>query len=171
MKPKQLLLGVALAAAAALAAFGDNTPQPRLAEPVARAPLAKKTAASAMAGDSKILRVQARGALIGNSADAFKAGDNAVFAAQDWTPPPPPPLPAPLPPPPKAPPLPFTYIGKSVGQGTWEVYLARGDRVYVVRDKDVIDGSYRVESIAPPLMTLTYLPLNQLQQLTIGGFD
>ncbi|MFS2020837.1 hypothetical protein ACEN88_30195, partial [Massilia sp. CT11-108] len=74
--------------------------------------------------------------------------------------------------PPTAPPLPFTFIGKSVGDGAWEVYLARGDRTYVVREKGaVIDGTYRVESIAPPVLTLTYLPLNQVQQLNIGVFD
>jgi hypothetical protein len=41
-----------------------------------------------------------------------------------------------------------------------------------VRDKGaVLDGTYRVESIAPPVLTLTYLPLNQQQQLNIGVFD
>jgi hypothetical protein len=34
----------------------------------------------------------------------------------------------------------------------------------------VVDDSYRVESIRPPLMTLTYLPLGQVQQLNIGVF-
>jgi hypothetical protein len=41
----------------------------------------------------------------------------------------------------------------------------------VVRDKTVIDGTYRVDTIAPPVLTLTYLPLNQVQQLNIGVFD
>jgi hypothetical protein len=67
--------------------------------------------------------------------------------------------------------LPFTFIGKSVAAGNWEVYLARGDRTYVVRDKAVIDGTWRVDAIAPPLLTLTYLPLNTVQQLNIGVFD
>jgi hypothetical protein len=40
-----------------------------------------------------------------------------------------------------------------------------------VRDKTVIDGTYRVDAIAPPNLTLTYLPLNQVQQLNIGVFD
>jgi hypothetical protein len=74
-------------------------------------------------------------------------------------------------PPPMAPPLPFAYIGKAVADGAWEVYLARADKTYVVRNQTVIDGTYRVERIAPPLMSVTYLPLNQLQQINIGVFD
>jgi len=118
-----------------------------------------------------------RDALIGESGTLFGQGQNGAgpFAHQDWTPPPPPPQPAPPPPPPPpptAPPLPFTFIGKSVSDGVWEVYLARGARTYVVREKGaVIDGTYRVDAITPPVLTLTYLPLNQVQQLNIGVFD
>jgi hypothetical protein len=140
--------------------------------PVVPAPKASDAPAA-----QPILALVPRDVLIGDGDTAFGQGQNGAgpFAHQDWTPPPPPPpppQPAPPPPPPTAPPLPFTYIGKSVGDGVWEVYLARGDRTYVVRDKGfVIDGTYRVESIAPPVLTLTYLPLNQVQQLNIGVFD
>ncbi|MFK3738604.1 hypothetical protein [Massilia sp. TN1-12] len=120
-----------------------------------------------------ILALVPRETLIGDSDARFGVGDNGAgpFGRQDWTPPPPPPPPPAAPPPPVAPALPFSFIGKSVGDGIWEVYLARGERTYVVRDKDVIDGTWRVEAIAPPVMTLTYLPLNQVQQLNIGVFD
>ena len=70
-----------------------------------------------------------------------------------------------------APPLPFTYLGKAAENGHWEVFLAIRDKTYVVRDKMVIDGIYRVDAIAPPNLTLTYLPLNQVQQLNIGVLD
>jgi hypothetical protein len=70
-----------------------------------------------------------------------------------------------------APPLPFNYFGKAVQDGAWEVYLARGDKTYVVRNSTVIDGAYRVDRIAPPLLTVTYLPLNQVQQINIGAID
>jgi hypothetical protein len=130
----------------------------------------------------QILALVPRDTLIGDGDLQFAqgqhgaSGSDAPFGHQDWTPPPPPPPPAPAaapppPPPPAAPPLPFTVIGKAVANGVWEVYLARGDRTYVVHDKEVIDGIYRVEAIAPPLMTLTYLPLKQIQQLNIGVFD
>jgi hypothetical protein len=193
IKPRHAILALALVGAALLATFGDRSPEGDIAEPVER-PAAKaalvRTAvpapvpvvvAAAKASDApvgqQILALVPRDVLIGDSDAAFGQGQNGAgpFAHQDWTPPPPPPpppQPAPPPPPPTAPPLPFTFIGKSVGDGAWEVYLARGDRTYVVREKGaVIDGTYRVESIAPPVLTLTYLPLNQIQQLNIGVFD
>ena len=192
IKPRHAILALALVGAALLAAFGDRSPDGAIAEPVERpaakaalvraavpapVPVVAAAKASEAPAGQQILALVPRDTLIGDSDAAFGQGQNGAgpFAHQDWTPPPPPPpppQPAPPPPPPTAPPLPFTFIGKSVGDGAWEVYLARGDRTYVVREKGaVIDGTYRVESIAPPVLTLTYLPLNQIQQLNIGVFD
>ena len=193
MKPRHLLLGAALLGAAALVLLGDRTPDTEVAEAVDRpaaaaprsvaAPLpaapAPRTASTATpppaAKGQAILALVPRDVLIGDSEGRFGQGENggSVFGRQDWTPPPPPQpvVQAAPPPPPMAPPMPFTFIGKSVGEGAWEIYLARGDRTYVVHDKDVIDGTYRVDSIAPPVLTLTYLPLNQVQQMNIGVFE
>ena len=191
MKPYQIGMGVALAGAAALVIFGDNTPSSDIAEPVARAARAPSSASSAPAmaaapversgkdgkatADAMILRLVPRATLVGDSADASFGAGEGVFLGQNWNPPPPPPPPqsqsnAP-PPPPMAPPVPFHYFGKAVADGQWEVYLARGDKTFVVRNKTVIEGAYRVDRIAPPLMTVTYLPLNQVQQINIGAFD
>jgi len=194
VKPRHAILALALFGAGLLASFGDRSPAGDIAEPAERA--AERPAAHAVlartpaqpvvapaapakavesAPAQPVLAVVPRDVLIGDGDAAFGQGGAGPFAHQDWTPPPPPPpppQPAPPPPPPTAPPLPFTFLGKSVGNGAWEVYLARGDRTYVVREKGaVIDGTYRVESIAPPVLTLTYLPLNQIQQLNIGVFD
>ena len=79
--------------------------------------------------------------------------------------------PSPSPPPPTAPTLPFIYLGKKVDDHIWEVYLARGEQTYIVREKTLIDNTYRVDSIRPPTLSLTYLPLNQAQTLSIGGID
>ncbi|MFL6671883.1 MAG: hypothetical protein ACJ8LG_01170 [Massilia sp.] len=176
MKRLHLVLGAALALAAGLAAFGDKTPDTGVAEPAARparavAPVARVTAAVGKGAAPPVLRLVPRDTLVGDSADQSRAGANELFGRQDWTPPPPPPPAAPPPPPPAAPPLPFTYIGKSVGDGAWEVYLARAERTYLVRENSVIDGTYRVDAIAPPILTLTYLPLNQVQQLNIGVLE
>jgi hypothetical protein len=190
MKPRHLLLGAALAGATLLAIFGDRAPGSEVAEAVERAPRPRAaslapsavaastggaataaTPAAAEASGARILALIPREALVGDGEAGFRQGEHGVFGRQDWTPPPPPPQPAPPPPPPSAPPLPFTFIGKAVANGAWEVYLTRGDRTYVVRDKSLIDGTYRVDAIAPPLLTLTYLPLNQVQQLNIGVFD
>jgi hypothetical protein len=119
-----------------------------------------------------ILNVVARDTLIGRG-DTEQPPDR-VFASQTWTPPPPPPLPPPKPPPPApptAPPLPFTYLGKKLEEGAWEVYLARGEQTFIVRPQTVIEGAYRVEAIKPPTLSVLYLPLNQMQTLPIGGTD
>ena len=173
MKPRHIAMAVALLLAAGLVIFGDRTPEDAVAEPVERA--ARLPAQGARADREKdaapaILRLLPRETLIGGD-DRFGQEGRTVFGRQDWTPPPPPPAPAPAPPPPSAPPLPFTFIGKSLQDGVWQVYLARGDRTYLVRDKEVIDGTYRVDAIKPPVLTLTYLPLDKVQQLNIGVFD
>jgi hypothetical protein len=67
--------------------------------------------------------------------------------------------------------LPFTYLGKRGADGNWEVYLTRGDETLIVRDQMVIDGSYRVDAIKPPTMTLVYLPLKLVQTMDIGSAD
>ncbi|WP_208280353.1 hypothetical protein [Massilia oculi] len=183
MKPRHIAMGVALVLAAGLVVFGDKAPETELAEPVERAAttatIATEPARSAAPSvkksgdDVAIARLIPRETLIGASGDRFGEGENSLFARHDWTPPPPPPSnePPPPPPPPSAPPLPFTYLGKSLQDGVWQIYLARGERTYLVNDGDTIDGTYRVDEIRPPVLTLTYLPLEQRQQLNIGVFD
>jgi hypothetical protein len=179
MKRRHWILAAALAVAAGLAIFGDKTPETQVAEPVTRAaapvrPVVRRAELGQKGEEPAILRLLPRDELIGESEDAFKSAEGKLFGPQNWNPPPPPPPPpAPPPPPPAptAPPLPFTFIGKSLSAGEWEVYLSSGSRTYLVRDKSVIDGLYRVDSIVPPTLTLTYLPLNQVQQLNIGAFN
>ena len=176
MKPRHIVLGLALAVAAGLATFGDKTPGEEVAEAVERPAASRPVAASAQRAapgdrDVAILRLQPRDELIGDSAGGAGSDENALFGRQDWTPPPPPPPEPDPPPPPVAPRLPYTFIGKSLEEGKWEVYLASGERTHIAVEGGVIDGAWRVERIAPPLLTLTYLPLNQVQQLNIGAFD
>lgn len=90
-----------------------------------------------------------------------------LFKSKSWYVPPPPPKPVP-PPPPAAPPLPFTYIGKLEEEGKIIVFLSRQDRNYVIKTGDVIDGTYRVDMIAPSALNLTYLPLDIKQSMPIG---
>ena len=189
MNPRHIAMGVALLGAVALVVFGDNASESEVAEAAERKPARTGTGTSTIVAvaapqrapggntDPAILRLMPRATLIGNGDEAMGAGQD-VFGRRDWTPPPPPPPPQvvsqvapPPPPPPSAPPLPFTYLGKAAENGAWEVFLAIGDKTYIARDKMVIDGIYRVDAIAPPTLTLTYLPLNQVQQLNIGVLD
>jgi len=69
---------------------------------------------------------------------------------------------------PAAPPLPFRYAGKQWDGQTWEVYAVSGEQTFVLREGATLDDHYRVERIAPPQATLTYLPLGTTQILLIG---
>lgn len=95
-----------------------------------------------------------------------------IFAAKSWAPPPPKlaPLPPPPPPgPPSAPPMPYKFIGKMDDATTLKAFLNRGERVYVVSVGEILDHTYRVDSIKAGQMTLIYLPLNIPQTLSVGS--
>jgi hypothetical protein len=101
----------------------------------------------------------------GASTPAGPARD--LFAARSWTPPPAPSADTP-PAPPTAPPLPFRFLGKKLEGESWEIYLARGEQTFIARTGQVIENEWRVDSIAPPILNLTYLPLGLHQTFPIG---
>lgn len=70
--------------------------------------------------------------------------------------------------PPSAPALPFRYVGKQWDGRAWEVYAVAGGQTHLLREGMVIDDQYRVDRIAPPQASLTYLPLGTVQNLPIG---
>ncbi len=99
-----------------------------------------------------------------------------AFGKLSWVPPPPVvrPLQPSLPPPPVvpvAPALPFTFVGlMEQGTGKPQAFLSKGNALLVVAAGDVIDdNTYRVDSISPQQISITYLPLNTPQILTILG--
>jgi hypothetical protein len=100
------------------------------------------------------------------------AGD--AFRAAAWTPPPPPPPPPapapPPPPPPTAPPVPFSFVGLLEQKSSKPTaFLAKGEALVIAGVGDVIDGTYRVESLSPTGVVVTYLPLNQRQTVGPSG--
>ncbi|TWO79993.1 hypothetical protein CBW56_11780 [Denitratisoma oestradiolicum] len=60
------------------------------------------------------------------------------------------------------------FLGKKLEAEQWQVFLGRDERTYVAVEGDTMDELYRIESIRPPILTLRYLPLQQLQTLSIG---
>ena len=90
-----------------------------------------------------------------------------LFSGRSWTPAPPPAL-ALEPAAPTAPPLPFTYLGKQLEDKQWRVFLGQADQTFVVSEGSTINDLYRIDSISPPNLSLTYLPLGQSQSLSIG---
>lgn len=99
-----------------------------------------------------------------------------AFANLSWLPPAPPVQVAPPPQPPKptpptAPPLPFTFVGlMEQGAARPQAFLAKGDVLLVVAAGDTIDNNtYRVETLNPQQIVITYLPMNARQTLNILG--
>ncbi len=173
MTPRHYLLLAGVLGAGALLLFGERQPVAEVAEAVERAVApARHSAARPEAAQPAILALLPRSEVAGEDGDTF-GGADGVFQSQNWTPPPPKmvAVAAPPPPPPMAPPLPFVYLGKAAADGAWEVFLSRADKTYIVRTNTVIDGAYKVVAIAPPIMTINYLPLNQVQQLNIGVLE
>lgn len=94
------------------------------------------------------------------------------FAGKSWYIPPPPPPPQKVQevPQPSAPPLPFHYMGQLHEEGEpVMVYLTQGTRAYSVHQGDTLDDTYRLDSVTPGQLVLTYLPLNIKQALNIAA--
>ena len=178
MKIRRGLLAVGLAGAAGLALFADKTPATGVAEPVTRPAPHGGATRQVVASTGKAIKV-GPAILVLLARDQLVLGNPPgadVFASEDWSPPaaePTPAVSAKAAPQaaPSAPPLPFVFIGKANSGAGWDVFVARAEQIYVVHAGSVIDGDYRVESVAPPLMKITYLPMHQVQQLNIGVPD
>lgn len=70
---------------------------------------------------------------------------------------------------PSAPALPFQFIGRLGDRDGLQVFLQDGEKLYVVRQGDVIDDTYRLDHVSATELGLVYLPLHQLQTLTLGS--
>ena len=103
--------------------------------------------------------------------DLFAGRQWQVLAVSDA-----PPKPSPAPPavqaapavvtPASPPPPVFVYLGKRKDEQGWQVYLGRGEQVFILREGEVFEGGYRVETIRPPTMTLQQA--GSPQQIAIG---
>lgn len=174
MKPLHVVMGGSLIVSAWFAIFGDRRPESIVVEPASRTlkstnDMNKNDYSSTKNSNDNthiaILELKPRKDLIGED-EANPTGE--LFGRQNWTPPAvPPSKPVPLPVQ-STPPLSFTYLGKKREDDIWEVYLAHQDQTFIVREKTIIDGMYRVEVIKPPTLVLTYLPLSQKQTVMIG---
>jgi hypothetical protein len=95
-----------------------------------------------------------------------------MFAGTSWVVPPPPPKPAPPPPPPPppgAPAMPYVFMGRFEQDSTNLIILSRGNRVVTAAQGDILEKTYRVDSIDSNKVTMTYLPLGTTQFISIGS--
>jgi hypothetical protein len=172
-KLRRTVLLLALAAAAVLLLWGDPAP-PGTADVVQprERPLRSEATAPGKAARPRqpsLRPVAPREALWADAGVMEPARD--LFAARDWQPRTEPVRTAAPAPEPAVPALPFVFQGKRQDGQAWEVFLGSGTQTLFVREGDVLDGVYRVESIRPPVLALTYLPMGLQQTLEIGGTD
>lgn len=72
-----------------------------------------------------------------------------------------------LPPAPTAPPLQFKYAGKAISENQTWVFLSRSGENHIAKIGGKVTDQYRLDAINDTAITLTYLPLNIKQTLTI----
>jgi hypothetical protein len=65
--------------------------------------------------------------------------------------------------------MPFSFLGRYEEGETRIILLVRDERIYTVAEGEVIDNTYRVESLAGGQLELIYLPLNIKQTISTGG--
>ncbi|ANI03871.1 hypothetical protein A210_14895 [Pseudomonas putida SJTE-1] len=70
---------------------------------------------------------------------------------------------------PTAPELPFQFIGRMGDRDDLQVFLQSGEKLYVVRQGDVIEDTYRLDRVSASELNLVYLPLHQSQTLSVGS--
>lgn len=172
---RRVALGMMLLAALWLALWGDKTPPGAVAVRAAGTAIATSISQAARKDTSqppmatlRIERVLAREALIADHS-AGPAVD--LFTARSWAPPPPPVAVTPAFEAEAAPPLPFQVLGKKREGDRWEIYLARDGQTFIVHQGSSIDDTYKVARIAPPTLSIVYVPLGQTQTLDIGDFE
>jgi len=71
-----------------------------------------------------------------------------------------------VPQPPRAPPVPFVVLGDWSEGSRFGVFLGSPSGTVFVQAGDTPLATYRIDAVSPGVMRLTYLPLNQSQQLT-----
>ncbi|TLP65348.1 MULTISPECIES: hypothetical protein [Pseudomonas] len=99
-----------------------------------------------------------------------------LFPSQQWTAPQQlatvteaPPVVSPVIVAPTAPALPFQFVGRLGDRDDLQVFLQDGEKLYVVRQGDVIEDTYRLDHVSANELGLVYLPLHQLQTLSVGS--
>jgi len=72
------------------------------------------------------------------------------------------------PPAPTAPPLQFKYAGKTIADNQTWVFLSQSGENFITKLGGKINDQYRLDAINDDTVTVTYLPLNVKQTLTIN---
>jgi hypothetical protein len=66
--------------------------------------------------------------------------------------------------------MPYTFVGMvERGADRPQAFLSRGDTLLVVGVGDVIENTYRVDSLSAKAVVLTYLPIGKQQTIQVPG--
>jgi len=179
-KRRKTMIGIALAATLAAVVLVEDEEEmtPDTVQPVTSAKPVRSAATRASAPQLRndFLDVDQLGQR------KFDPMAGELFASTSWAPKPPPITPQQQAailqrqqertkvrqPDPTPPPLQFKYIGKAIeGNQTW-VFLSQADENYIAKIGEKIDDQYRLDTINDESVTLTYLPLNAKQTLSIN---
>ncbi len=157
-------LVLVLVAVVAIGQFLDDEPAPRVRRSgtgIAKSPSTPQKSDDAAQVEPETLAWQ-RSAI-------EPAAQANLFPAHSWRPPPPPASPPPPPPKPVPPPLPFKFLGRLVEADGMVAFLGQGENPILARRGDTLLDRYRVDAVEADRIELTYLPLNEKQQLRYGG--
>src|SRR5712692_3796892 len=70
---------------------------------------------------------------------------------------------------PVAPPLPFRFAGQLHRDSGIEVYLARGEEIFPVKEGDTLDGQYKVDSVSATEVSFVHLPTGTRQTMQFSA--
>jgi hypothetical protein len=73
------------------------------------------------------------------------------------------------PPPAVAPPLPYRFAGQFYRESGVELYVARGEEIFPVKEGDTLDGQYKVDSVNATEVTFVHLPSGGAPQARTPG--
>jgi hypothetical protein len=151
-----------LAGAAAWVAIDLRDPA---GPPAAKAPAAasqdRETSTAASASHAKQPGIPARSALGRIAADPF--------SAQSWMPRRKPAVVTTASPEPVTPPLPYRFAGQFHRESGIEVYVARGEEIFPVKEGDTLDGQYKIDSVSATEVSFIYLPSGMRQTLQFSA--
>jgi hypothetical protein len=70
---------------------------------------------------------------------------------------------------PTAPPLPFRFAGQFYRDSGTEVYLARGEEIFPVKEGDTLDGQYKVEAVTGSEVRFLHVPSGTAQTMQFSA--
>lgn len=161
-RPPRIAILIALLVGAAVWVaidFRGPVAPPPVKAPASGAPREPEQAA-APASDARQPGIPARSALGRIAADPF--------SAQSWLPRR---KPAVVSEPPAAvvPPLPYRFAGQFQRDSGIEVYVARGEEIFPVKEGDTLDGQYKVDSVSATEVSFVHIPSGTRQALQFSA--